>query len=156
MHHDQIMESYTPLNNYLSNYVIKLHIKLHTLWSFFKCFAFKKNVFGDEWSNAIFYFLMSYWAFIGNIASTSYSDSFFIQTLCYYVTWIKSVIFIRWSISFIVWHNVWSPCVPFYLLCTRQGEVTGKLGAHGEEKFLLGHKHVTLSAGVLLSSEAEV
>jgi hypothetical protein len=28
MHHDQIMESYTPLNNYLSNYVIKLHIKL--------------------------------------------------------------------------------------------------------------------------------
>jgi len=32
MHHDQIMESYTqltPLNNYLSNCVIKLHIKLH-------------------------------------------------------------------------------------------------------------------------------
>jgi hypothetical protein len=32
MHHDQIMESYiqlTSLNNYLSNYVIKLHIKLH-------------------------------------------------------------------------------------------------------------------------------
>jgi len=31
MHHDQIMESYTqltPLNNYLSNYLIKLHIKL--------------------------------------------------------------------------------------------------------------------------------
>jgi len=31
MHHDQIMESYTqltPLNNYLSNCVIKLHIKL--------------------------------------------------------------------------------------------------------------------------------
>ncbi len=24
----QIMESHTPLNNYLSNYVIKLHIKL--------------------------------------------------------------------------------------------------------------------------------
>jgi len=33
MHHDQIMEPYTqltPLNNYLSNCVIKLHIKLHT------------------------------------------------------------------------------------------------------------------------------
>jgi len=33
MHHDQIMKSYiqlTPLNNYLSNCVIKLHIKLHT------------------------------------------------------------------------------------------------------------------------------
>jgi len=32
MHHDQIMESYTqltPLNNYLNNCVIKLHIKLH-------------------------------------------------------------------------------------------------------------------------------
>jgi K+ transporter len=32
MHHDQIMESYTqltPLNNYQSNCVIKLHIKLH-------------------------------------------------------------------------------------------------------------------------------
>jgi len=28
MHHDQIMESYTQLNNYLSNCVIKLHIKL--------------------------------------------------------------------------------------------------------------------------------
>ncbi len=25
MHHDQIMESYTPLNNYISNCVIKLH-----------------------------------------------------------------------------------------------------------------------------------
>jgi len=36
MHHDQIMESYTPLNNYLSNYVIKLHIKLQALfYSFF-------------------------------------------------------------------------------------------------------------------------
>jgi len=34
MHHDQIMESYiqlTPLNNYLSNCVIKLQIKLHAL-----------------------------------------------------------------------------------------------------------------------------
>jgi hypothetical protein len=33
MHYDQIMESYTqltPLTNYLSNCVIKLHIKLHT------------------------------------------------------------------------------------------------------------------------------
>jgi hypothetical protein len=31
MHHDQMMKSYTqltPLNNYLSNCVIKLHIKL--------------------------------------------------------------------------------------------------------------------------------
>jgi hypothetical protein len=28
MHHGQIMESYTPLNNYLSNCVIKLHIML--------------------------------------------------------------------------------------------------------------------------------
>jgi hypothetical protein len=43
MHHDQIMESYTPLNNYLSNCVIKLHIKLHAhphcwtsmVWSMF-------------------------------------------------------------------------------------------------------------------------
>jgi hypothetical protein len=31
MHHDQIMESYTPLNNYLSNCVIKLHIMLQSL-----------------------------------------------------------------------------------------------------------------------------
>jgi hypothetical protein len=29
MHHDQIMESYTQLNNYLNNCIIKLHIKLH-------------------------------------------------------------------------------------------------------------------------------
>jgi hypothetical protein len=29
MHHDQIMKSYTPLNNYLTNCEIKLHIKLH-------------------------------------------------------------------------------------------------------------------------------
>jgi hypothetical protein len=28
MHHDQIMESKTSLNNYLSNCVIKLHIML--------------------------------------------------------------------------------------------------------------------------------
>jgi hypothetical protein len=41
MHHDQIMESYTPLNNYLSNCVIKLHIKLHThsLWELSKSFG---------------------------------------------------------------------------------------------------------------------
>ncbi len=26
MHYDQIMESYTPLNDYLNNYIIKLHI----------------------------------------------------------------------------------------------------------------------------------
>jgi hypothetical protein len=32
MHHDQIMESYTPLNNYLNNCVIKLHIKLQYHW----------------------------------------------------------------------------------------------------------------------------
>jgi hypothetical protein len=35
MHHDQIMESYTqltPLNNYQSNCVIKLHIKLQPHW----------------------------------------------------------------------------------------------------------------------------
>jgi hypothetical protein len=31
MHHDQIMESYTQLKNYLSNCVIKLHIKLQTV-----------------------------------------------------------------------------------------------------------------------------
>jgi hypothetical protein len=35
MHHDQIIESYTPLNNYLSNCVIKLHIKLQALpWAY--------------------------------------------------------------------------------------------------------------------------
>jgi hypothetical protein len=30
MHHDQIMESNTPLHNYLSNCVIKLHFKLQS------------------------------------------------------------------------------------------------------------------------------
>jgi hypothetical protein len=30
MQHDQIMKSYTPLNNHLSNCVIKLYIKLQT------------------------------------------------------------------------------------------------------------------------------
>ncbi len=36
MHHDQIMEFYTPLNNYLSNCVIKLHIKLQIQFQSFQ------------------------------------------------------------------------------------------------------------------------
>jgi len=53
MHHDQIMESYTPLNNYLSNCVIKLHIKLqaHAIVSSIKKFVVFGDVSIEEWQD---------------------------------------------------------------------------------------------------------
>jgi hypothetical protein len=47
MHHDQIKESYIPLNNYISNYIIKLHEQEYIT-------AFKYNKNPDTPTNSFF------------------------------------------------------------------------------------------------------